>query len=97
MKQHLTLDEIKEKVTPILKQAGVIRSSIFGSYVRGEQKEESDIDILVDLPRGKTLIDLVGLKEDLEGTLNKNVDIVTYNSIHPLLKTSILENQYQVL
>lgn len=96
MKQ-LSLAEIKHKALPVLKEAGVIKSSIFGSYVRGEQKEYSDIDILVDLPRGKTLIDLVGLKQDLEEILKKNVDLVTYNSINPLLKESILKDQYSVL
>lgn len=96
MKQ-LSLEEIKQKSIPVLKEAGVTRSSIFGSYVRGEQKEESDIDILVDLPRGKTLIDLVGLKQDLEEKLQKRVDVVTYKGVCPLLKNSILSNRYPIL
>ncbi|HSW88544.1 MAG TPA: nucleotidyltransferase family protein [Candidatus Saccharimonadales bacterium] len=96
MKQTI-LDDIKTKALPILQLADVKRASLFGSYVRGDNTEESDIDILVDLPRGKTLLDLVGIKQDLEEKLKKPVDIMTYNSIHPLLKDSILSNQYQIL
>jgi predicted nucleotidyltransferase len=46
MKQ-LTIDQIKTKALPILKEAGVIRSSLFGSYVRNEEREDSDIDMLI--------------------------------------------------
>lgn len=95
--QPLTLDQIKEKAVPILKAAGVTRSSLFGSYVRGEQNQDSDIDILVDLPHNATLIDLVGIEQDLEEQLQKNVDVITYKSICPLLKDSILNNQYPIL
>lgn len=96
MKQAI-LDDIKTKALPILQLADIKRASLFGSYVRGDNTEESDIDILVDLPRGKTLLDLVGIKQDLEEKLKRSVDIMTYNSIHPLLKDSIFNNQYQIL
>ncbi|HVF69222.1 MAG TPA: nucleotidyltransferase family protein [Xanthomonadales bacterium] len=96
MKQH-ALDEIKRKALPILKKADVRKAALFGSYARGENTEESDIDILVDLPRGKTLIDLIGLEQDLEEVLKKKVDVVTYNGIHPLLEGYILQYQYPIL
>lgn len=91
-----SLEEIKRKALPILKEAGVTRSSLFGSVVREEAKEDSDIDMLVDLPRGKTLFDLAGLQMDLEKVLNKKIDLVTYNSLHPLLKDRILSEQVQI-
>lgn len=92
-----SIKQIKDKALPILKEAGVRRSSLFGSYVRGENKKGSDIDILVDLPRGKSLFDLVGLKLRLEEVLKNKVDIGTYNSIDPLLKERILKEQIQIL
>lgn len=95
--QPTTLEEIKLKAEPILKAAGVTRSSIFGSYARGDQNVDSDIDILVDLPRGKSLFDLVGIQQDLEETLKNKVDVITYEGIHPLLKDSILKYQYNIL
>ncbi len=91
------IDQIKEKVLPILKMGGVTRSAIFGSYVRGDNKEDSDIDILIDLPRGKTLFDLVDLQMKLGEALGKKIDVVTYNSLHPLLKDRILAEQIKIL
>lgn len=91
------IKEIKEKVLPILREAGVKRSSIFGSYVRGEQKKNSDIDILVELPRGSSLLDLVGLEMKLKEVLGKKVDLITYKSVSPYLKDYILKEQVQLL
>lgn len=92
-----TLNRIKNKALPILKEAGVTRSSIFGSYVRGDNKKDSDIDILVDFPRGKGLFEFVGLQFKLEDALEKKVDLVEYESLHPLLKERILTEQVQIL
>lgn len=93
----MRLEAIKKKALPILKEAGVNRSSLFGSIVRGDMGKDSDIDILVDLPRGKSLLDLVRLQRKLEEVLGKEVDVITYNSIHPLLKDYILRDQLQIL
>jgi len=93
----VNLDQIKRKAIPILKEAGVIRSAIFGSYVRGEVKVDSDIDILVELPKGKSLLDLVRLEKKLEEVLGKKVDLLTYNSVHPLLEDYIGRDQLQIL
>lgn len=94
---RVNLHTIKEKVLPILKQAGVTRSSIFGSYVRGDNREDSDIDMLVDLPKGKSLLDLVDLEMKLEKILGKKVDLITYRSISPYLKEYIQRDQVQIL
>ena len=91
-----TIEKIKEKAIPILKKEGIIRSSVFGSVIRGEDTKESDIDILVELPRGKTLFDLVGLQYKLEDVLRKKVDLITYKSIHPRLKDKILREHIQI-
>jgi len=91
------LDVIKEKAVPILKEAGVTHSSLFGSYVRGEQTDNSDIDILVEVPKGTGLFAFSRLKHKLEDALNKKVDLVTYRAIHPSLKESILKEQLPIL
>lgn len=91
------INQIKKKILPILKEAGIKRSALFGSFVRGETAEGSDIDMLVDLPRGKTLFDLADLENKLEEALGREVDVLTYNSIHPLLKEIILKEQIQIL
>lgn len=93
----MTILEIKNKITPILKKYGVKKASLFGSVVREEQTENSDIDLLVELPETASLLELANLKLDLEETLKKKVDVLTYNSLHPLLKDKILLEQEAVL
>ena len=92
-----TLKNVTRKVLPVLKEAGVTRSSLFGSYVRGENRADSDVDILVELPKGNSLLDLVRLEKKLEKALGKKVELLTYNSVHPLLKEHIKKDQLQIL
>ncbi len=91
------LEQIKQKALPILKQAGVTRSCVFGSYARGDERGGSDIDILIEPPKTMSLFDLAGLKLDLEEVLGKEVDVITYNSINPLLRDYILKDQVRIL
>ncbi len=91
--RKLDIDTIKAHITPILDRYGIKHASIFGSYARGEAREDSDIDILVELPESFTLLDFAGLKLDLEKSLGKTVDLVTFNGIYPALKDSILKTQ----
>lgn len=91
------IKQIKNRILPILKSRDIKKAAIFGSYVRNEQKPESDIDILVELKKGNSLFDLIGLEFDLQDKLGKKVDLLTYKSIHPLLKESILREQQPIL
>lgn len=62
---------------------------IFGSYARGEAKEESDIDILVEFQKGATLLDLVGLGNFLEERLRHKVDVVSHRAVRQELRSHI--------
>ena len=96
-KTQVRIEQIKKKVIPILKQAGVKRSSIFGSYVRGDQTKGSDIDILVNFPRGKSLFDFIDLELKLEEALGRKVDLGEYSTIKPRLKPYILNDQVHII
>jgi len=89
--------KIQAQIVPILKEAGVLRSSLFGSVARGEARLDSDVDILVELPRGKSLFDLIDLQDKLEAKLGKKVDVITYRSVHHLLRDIIFKEQIQIL
>lgn len=93
----MSLDQIKKKVAPILKEEGATRAALFGSVVRGEATEKSDIDILVDLPGEKSLFDFAGLQLKLEEALGKKIDLVEYSTIKPGLKAYILNSQFQII
>lgn len=96
MKQ-IIIDEIKRKAVPVLKNAGVTRASIFGSFARGEERKDSDIDFLVEFPRDRNLLQFAHLKTVLEEVLNKPVDIVEYGAVREELKKYILAFQIQIL
>lgn len=91
------IEAIKEQIVPILKEAGVLRSALFGSVVRGEETPDSDVDILVELPRDKDMFDLIDLETKLESKLQKKMDVVTYRSLHHLLRDAILKEQVRIL
>lgn len=92
-KKTQDLTTIRYQIIPILKQEKVIKSAVFGSFAAGNAGPDSDLDIVVDLPHGKTLFDLVDLKMQLEEKLGRKVDVITYASISPLLKDIILSEQ----
>jgi uncharacterized protein len=70
------------RLQPELQHRYPIRQmGIFGSYVRGTQRDDSDLDILVDLDRAIGLMALVGLKQDLSDTIEIEVDLVTKDSL----------------
>lgn len=90
------LQEIKLKIIPLLKKRNVRRAGIFGSYARGEQKKKSDVDIIIEPPKGMGL-EFVGLALDLEEKLGKKVDLVTYKNIHRLLRKKILNDEVRII
>ena len=89
----MTILHFKKKIVPILKKQGVLKVALFGSFAKGKETKKSDVDLLVKLKKNKSLLDLVELKLELEESLDRKVDIVTYNSLHPLLKKIILSEQ----
>lgn len=93
----MDIKEIKEKILPILQRYRAKRAGLFGSYVRGEIKEDSDIDILVEIEDDISLLDFVGIKLEIEEVLGREVDLVEYNTIKPLLRNRILKEQVAIL
>ena len=89
----MNLEDIKNRTAPVLKSHDVRHAGIFGSIARGEGKEGSDLDILVELGEEKSLLDLVALKMELEKATQREVDVVEYCTIHPRLKERILNEQ----
>jgi len=95
----MTLTDIKNTLTALKPELherfGVSEIGVFGSWVRGEQKESSDIDVLVDFDRAVDLFDLMELQEFLEETLGLKIDIALRRSLKKYIGKQILaEVQY---
>lgn len=90
------IEELKSKIVRILKQKGIKKASIFGSYARGEQKDNSDIDILIEPPEGMGL-EFVGLNLELEKELGIRVDLISYNGLNRHIKKYILADEVRII
>lgn len=86
-------DTLKEIITSILKKHNVKRASLFGSIVSGNYTDKSDIDILVELDDGLSLLDFIDIKLEIEDATKRKVDLVEYVTIKPSLKKYILKQQ----
>ncbi len=87
------LEATIQKILPILHESGVTRAALFGSAARGDTHGDSDLDLLVELTPDKSLLDLADLKLKLEEALDRSVDVLTFESVHPRLKPYIEQDQ----
>lgn len=90
------IQEVRRRSLPVLRRYGVRKAAIFGSFARGEHRKKSDVDLLVEVPRGTDLFEFVGLKQDLEASLGRKVDLVSYKYIKPYLRERILNEQVEI-
>lgn len=68
----------------------VANPRIFGSVLHGDDRNDSDIDIMVDIVPGTSLFDLTGLQSDLEAALGVRVDIVASTGLHRFIRDKVL-------
>jgi predicted nucleotidyltransferase len=77
--------KIKQQIISVLQAYGATKIGIFGSYARHEETPDSDIDILVEFSEVKTLLELIGIENELSNALKIKVDLLTENAISPYL------------
>src|SRR3989344_4582156 len=87
------LNKLKPKIIEVLKGYNIKKASIFGSYARGEQKEDSDIDIIIEPPKNIGGFEFTGIAIELEEKLGRKVDLLTYKSIHPYIKKYVKKDE----
>lgn len=85
------VQEKREEILRICAQYGARNVRVFGSAVRGENREESDLDLLVDFEPGRSLLDQAGLVVGLQELLGRKTDVVTEPGLYWLLRRRILK------
>jgi len=80
----------RNEILRISTRYGAKEIKIFGSALRGEAKGNSDVDLLVELEPGRSLLDIIAIKQDLEDLLGCKVDIVTEAALSPYIKDEVL-------
>lgn len=86
----------RDDILRLARKWGVKDIRVFGSVARGEARPGSDLDLLVDLEPGRSLLDLVGFELDLEEHLGVEVDVVTEPSLHRLIRDHVLAEAVRV-
>ena len=90
-----TIEEIRQAVAELGKQYGVERIFLFGSYARGDNNDESDIDLRIDPGNIRGLFQLCGFRNQLEDTLGRKVDVLTTDSLYEEVLKDI--SQYEIV
>ena len=91
-----TPEEIKQRIRPILDKYGIKKAGIFGSAAQGKSTAQ-DIDLLVKIDQRISLLDFIGIQQELEDELGMKVDLVEYDAIKPALKDDILRDEIPVI
>lgn len=86
----------KEQILALAARYGASNVRVFGSVANGTADENSDIDFLVDMEKGRSLFDLGGLLMDLQQLLNRKVDVVTENGLRQRIRQTVLSQAVQL-
>jgi predicted nucleotidyltransferase len=91
------IEVLAKHIVPILCDGGVIETSVFGSFTRGEIQPDSDLDLLVRYKETVSLFDVGGLKCELEKLLGIKVDLTSRDYLKPRIKKRVLQQSVRIL
>jgi predicted nucleotidyltransferase len=86
----------REAILNLAAQHGARNIRVFGSAARGDAGPESDLDFLVDMEDGRSLLDLVAFWQDLEELLGRRVDVITDGGVSPYLRQRVYAEAIQL-
>ena len=81
----------RDEILVIAGKYGIHNVRVFGSVARGEQSEDSDLDLVVTMDKDRSLLDRIGFMQDVEDLLHIKVDVVNENALHELIRESVLQ------
>ena len=93
----MNIETIKSQIVEVLKKYPIKHASLFGSFSRNEQTEESDIDILIEASESFTLFQLLRLENELSETLSIKTDIVEFKAIKSSIRERILADAISII
>jgi predicted nucleotidyltransferase len=90
------LNTHREEIRRIASRYGARNLRVFGSVARGDAGPDSDVDVLVEMSAGRTLLDVVAIKQDIEDLLGRRVDVMTEAALSPYLRDTVLREAVQL-
>ena len=86
----MTVNDVKQKITPVLEEYGITYAGVFGSVAQGQARDDSDVDIIVRFGRPMGMFTYMKFVNGLEASLQRKVDVVTENSLNKFVKPYVL-------
>ena|SRR3989338_7976511 len=96
MQYKMNRKELLKIIIMQLKKEGAKKIALFGSYARGEEKKNSDVDVLVKFAKPKSLLEFVGIEQELSEMTGKRIDLLTEKSISPYLIDTIKKEMVEL-
>jgi predicted nucleotidyltransferase len=92
-----SIEDVRSVVAPILRKHGIGRAGVFGSFARGKVGKDSDVDLLVEIKDDLSLLDVIGIQQEIEEAVGRKVDLVEYETVKPLIKKKVLREEVSIL
>ena len=93
----MTIAALSSELIPVLKEYKIIRASLFGSFARGDQQENSDVNLLIDTNGKLNLFDILRLERKLAERVSRKVDLVEFDAIKSSIREQVLKETIQIL
>ena len=96
MVSFVEIKDRRDEILMIARKYGIHNVRVFGSVARGDQSQDSDLDLVVAMDKNRSLLDRIGFMQDVEDLLNVKVDVVNENAIHELIRESVLKEGVKI-
>ena len=93
----MELSHFKKQITDILRNYPISKAALFGSFSKGEENKNSDIDILIEYRGPITLFQILKLEKDIEHATKRKIDIVEYSAIKASIRKNVLKEAIPLL
>jgi predicted nucleotidyltransferase len=91
------LEQYQQLILPVLKRYFIKRAAIFGSFAKGNNNENSDIDLLIEPATGFTIFKMLKLEEEISELINRKVDLVEFSALKPSIRNEVLLSSINIL
>jgi predicted nucleotidyltransferase len=91
------LEQYQQLILPVLKRYFIKRAAIFGSFAKGEENTNSDIDLLIEPEKDFTIFKMLKLEDEISALIKRKVDLVEYSALKPSIRKEVLLSAITIL
>lgn len=91
------LEQYQQIILPVLKRHFIKRAAIFGSFAKGNNTSDSDIDLLIEPEKDFTIFKMLRLEEEISALIKRKVDVVEYSALKPSIKNEVMLSAVTIL